>query len=286
MDEPNTDNPEHASGTGQDGNPDAKNETNQAASPDSNQDDKPKKPASPKAFDIFSPGKTTPPASGRPIIVSHKTMVQDTTVTGNQEILKQDNKEAGAPPAEPAEDRPPILNVHKKINLQPTGEGGLKDNGGDQPHDEHPAEFSKPEPPEQNDEPPESSQSSEHEPGSTSEAADESQTGHQDVYVPPKETGAQTAEKPPEEPAMQAFSKAKHADTETEAPKPKDDELLLTEHAGQNFEQTYQNDEQFNQFVVSHHKTARQKTLKKVGIIVVVVLIVAAVIGLVFWKMK
>ncbi|HSW79983.1 MAG TPA: hypothetical protein VLG47_04360 [Candidatus Saccharimonadales bacterium] len=248
---------------------------------------KPSIPAAPKAFDIFSPNKTAPPASSRPIIVSHKAMAKDTTVTGNQEVLKQENREATAPP--PQEERRQMLDTHKKVNLQPVN-GEAESDKKEEEHTEHADERLQ--------HPPDSIEKSENPPEYDHPLEANKPDNSEHSHVEPKfETfDAKPVDKAPatepepkhDEPKAPsaAFSAPEHTDQSPVAPETHDkDELLIPAHTGGGYNEPVQDsEEQFNQFVVSHHKTARQKWLKKFGIIFAVVLAAAAILGVVIWK--
>jgi hypothetical protein len=60
----------------------------------------------PKAFDIFRPGKTPPSATSRPVIAGQHPPVHDSTLTEK-------------PPAEPVQHDRQLMSPHEKITIQP-----------------------------------------------------------------------------------------------------------------------------------------------------------------------
>ncbi len=251
------------------------------------------KPASPKAFDVFSPGKSTPPASSRPIIVSHKSMAQDTTVTGKKETLPSTPGSTEPQDAPPKEEPRKFLDVHKKITLKPFSSS--EDTAPERQEENHPIV-----PPVKHQEPEPAVKISETIPDNPPTNIQETKFGneattqqkpaeHHAVQLDDHETEHEDTEKedltPQQLDPSPAFSPPEHNDI-APVTESHEEELLLPAHTGEGYNEPVQSsNEEFNQFVVHHHKTARQKWLKKFGIFFAIGLIAVIAIVIAIWKM-
>jgi hypothetical protein len=237
---------------------------------------------SPKAFDIFRPGKMPSSPTSRPIITGHKPAVKDVTITDKPRMtdVGDDTDE---------QKKPPMMDPHDKVNVEPEAhEAG--------PQDEVvPAETTE-----------------------TSESADleelvlQSDDDKADAPIPPEEPATQDEEPAAEAEAQPdalppAESKAEtvpqSAPEPDEQPKPADSPDAELHAASANIESPAvplltaetatdpADDIGFNpdKVVVSHHrKYTRFRWLKRLFITLVVVALVAAAIDAVLdariWK--
>ncbi len=233
------------------------------------QNSKPTTNPSPKAFDIFKPGQSSPPATARPIIVNRQAPVADSTVTGKPEAYPAPIS-VDAPAEQPHRQ---ILDAHDKITLQPPADA----EAAEQPF---PPEAAAPEP-----EP----QEAVHVPISdagdqTSEVPapqpQERPTAIQiNTPADPAESQAAATESPASVPAQPQLIPAEQPDNQ---PQPTDDELLLPAHTTS--DPAEDQTDAANQFVVSHHKTSRQKWMKRILIALLLLAIIGAAIGFALWR--
>jgi hypothetical protein len=221
----------------------------------------------PKAFDVFSPGKTTPPSTSRPIIVSHKSMAQDPTVTGKSEIVPVD-----APKEPPKEEHQQILDSHDRVSLAPLNkQHEISDDKlsqsdavvppaetiaqlpAEQPNTEKKDDVETSEPEKENLPQPDKDMS-----------LSESKSFNNQI----SDNTSDQSDQPVSEPPLMTANADPKSDTEASQILEKDPELDA------------------HKIIVSHHKTSRQRTTRRIFVILLVAAVICVAVIAAIWKHK